>query len=397
LPLDPMLFYQSQDLDRQNVNASAQIMAQQQIEQAYQEQFNQLHPRHMARLLDHGREYFNIPRLAPFVTTRTISIGKNDDEIFWKIPAVAYLVERIPAAKVVIKPTAFTLTYLTEAKAQGLSLRAQCDDLGIPWSARLLTADEASVAAVKIASILPPSVFSQAKEKSKIGLWAENVLWLAERGAHKSVVEWAAWHMADLQSDDRDYLLSLSEIAPSTKASTIRERSLRWHRDQDLRQAVLQYGFKLSARAKIPHDLERCSHSGFDFVAFRTLEDFIEDGRDQKHCIATRFRYAAMGTHVYFSIRSGSSKIATVEYAPTGELLEIKGPTNRMPEARVVHAATGFGAIVRNGPPSTDVTAAETDTKRKEEPQPTKSVLNRLANVLAPPVRLSIDAKSWTG
>lgn len=299
------------------------------------------------------------PRLAEPRIERAITIGKAPEVLFWHIPAVAYLVEKIPAARHVIKPDGITATYLAEAKAAGYPLKKQCEDLGIPWTARLLTASESRLSVIKAASFLAPSVFAQTKACET---WGNRLCWLFERGARPAVIEWAARHIMALPDDARDYLLTLETIASTTKAKTIADRNREWHANVNHERTAAQYGFRLSDRAKSPHGIEKAEYAGYEFHAMVSFDDFYKDGQEQRHCITSRFGGALAGSRYYFSIRKDGKRLATAEYDLSGNVLELKSFANGAPPMAVKMAANAFRDIIQNGPP--------VEAKPAELPQP---------------------------
>lgn len=334
--------------------------------------------------------YPNIPR-----KVRTISIHREEGDIFFAIPSVAYLVEKIPATKILIKPHAYLVTYLAEAKALGLSLKKQCEDLGIPWTARLLTATECTMDSVKLASVLPPSIFSQAKPKDGVGLWATRLVGLYEAGASEEVMAWAAWHVLDLVNDDLDYLKTIHKIAPSTKVATIKERSTEWHRNIWRRERLASIGAHEGSKAKLPEHLssEPIEYCGHVFALLTTPDDFYDEGKEMRHCIATRFAYAQNGQRCYASVSKDGKRLATAEYdSRSGALLEIKAFANASPDSATRAAADLFGSVIRG---REHLAAPKTEADHQVSKASTKSLAQRIASAFVP--RTEFDSKGWTG
>lgn len=334
-------------------------------------------------------------RRAPQVVRRIATVGKSVTQLFFEIPAVKYLIEKIPAARVVIAQDGVTAAYLMEAKHLGLPLKKQCEDLGIPWTARLLTEGEVSVDAVKVASFLAPSVFSQSKPKERFTNWAARVLDVYESGCPEEVVTWAAWNVAALSGDDLDYLKSLKTIAPSTKPETVKERSREWHRSFHRRQQIASIGASESSRAILPEGFtgKALEFSDLTFKPLVTPDDFLDESHEMRHCISTRFHYAFGGTRFYFSISGGGKRLATAEYHLDGTLSEIKAFANAKPTSAVIDAAIAFSrsrlltAASKQAQPPWRLTS--TVPKPPEPPKPPKP---------EPHIqKLSFDASAWTG
>lgn len=58
----------------------------------------------------------------------------------------------------------------------------------------------------------------------------------------------------------------------------------------------------------------RChSHDELDFVLLETVDDFIEEGRSLRHCVATYAEFAAYGRSIIYSVRQRETRLATVE------------------------------------------------------------------------------------
>lgn len=281
---------------------------------------------------------------------RIVTIGKSPEFLFWQLPQVVFLVERIPSAKVVLKPEPMTALYLDGAKREGFSLKRQCDELGIPWSSRKLKPEQVSVDVVKMATILKPSTFVQAAASAPdIHQWGARLLWLAERGAKDAILEWAAWNQHALTQDDSDYILTLESIPMCTKAGTIKERSHEWHERQHM---VQYYGGDPTEKADPllwPDEIE-CD--GYQVVGLKTRRQFHDEGSEQRHCVRSRFEYAKRGMRVYYSIRQGNRRLATVEYSGDGEVTEIKAFANRAPSAEVKKVAEKCGHLLAQRQPA---------------------------------------------
>lgn len=318
-----------------------------------------------------------------------VSIGVEPVSLFYRLPSVMYLIEKIPAAQAVMKPDGVTATYLNEAKASGLSLKQQCKDLGIPWSSRLLSKSEVSLDAVKVAAILEPTVFAQAKPKENVGTWASRILTIHSSGAGKSVIDWAAWHVLEVGSDDIDYLGRQRDIVPSTSSKTIRERSAEWHRRIWLAPIGFASDHAPDAPAALPGCIDWSSmiFAGYEFRPLKTYADFAAEGSALRNCVSTRFPHAKRGDRVYFSMRTPKGEnVATVEYehgilSSAFHLREIKSISNAPPPPAAKLAAEKFQ----------DVVSGKVKPQADQAPAKSAPAINTI------PQKPEYDSKSWTG
>lgn len=270
---------------------------------------------------------------------RTILIGVNEEQLFWRCPVVSYLVDKIPAASAVIKPNQTTLAYLSQAKAEGYPLRKQCEDLGIPWSARLIDKACVSQDAVMAAVVLKPSPFSQSLPNDvTTNKWAGLVVSLYKKGGSDSALNWLARHYRSIQSTEvLDYLAQCGEVAITTKPDTIFKRNRDWHdqihRSRSMAEidAYRQYG-----EAKPKRDAFH--YRGFDFIPLKTAEDFYQEGREQRNCVMSRFPDAVYGRYHYYSMRKDGRRVATVQY-DADRIVEIKAACNKAVEPEIANIA----------------------------------------------------------
>lgn len=156
-------------------------------------------------------------------------------KIMLVLPEVAYLVDRVPMAKLMLKPDEIHLRFCQHAKESNMSLKEQCNILGIPWHARKIHKELVSQAALDIAKALPPSVFAQTYPSEMIPAkhWLSMVkvfitaaddkkLWMAQ-----NALESRRWW-----SDIKPYLTALQSVPSSLKASTMADRAKEWKAEQ---------------------------------------------------------------------------------------------------------------------------------------------------------------------
>ena len=221
---------------------------------------------------------------------------------------------------------------------------------------------------------MSPSMFSQTLPQGDVETWARRVVHLYEHGASAPVVHWAARHGLSVNADANDYLLTLRELAPSTKPETINKRSATWHREMSMKR------LGLVGQAVVPDHLRSVKFVGLQFDALVSPEDFWEESASMHHCVQSRFGKAVTGHCIYFSIKKDGKRVATVEYTGTNvAMTEIKGVSNAKPPEGIKTAAIRFGREVLAEATATTTTKPEADTILNwSRPKPPRqwSVLN---------------------
>ena len=381
-------------------NQQNELNRQYQMMREYQARAQQLDPYLLGQL---GQQ-----RMA---AVRSISLEVSP-RLFWSLPAVKYLVDRIPAVRVILENNLSPMAalYLQAAKDEGWPLRQQCEALGLPWHARTLTASESTNDTVSAAKVLPALVFAQARPSGEaIKPWARRIVELYGLGVSDAVLHWCAWNMEGLDRDAGDYLRTITTIAPSTKAKTVNERSREWHdrvvrgqRQQAWQLLGNSFGHRANDKAVVPHDIRTVEFHGLSFRALRTYADFVAEGSELSHCVSTRFDYARAGGRCYFSISDKGRQVATAEYANnTGNLLEIKAHRNKSPADKYRAAAEAFSEIVRSGAPASALRVSETVETAQTGNPITWAIASffgaRDAGVPNAPIAIEVDSASWTG
>lgn len=257
-------------------------------------------------------------------------------DLFWRLPAVEYLTDRIPAAKLVLRPDPMVAVYLQQAKDADYSLRKQCDELGIPWSARLLEGDELTKEAVMVAAFLPSSVFAQTKAP---GNWAHMVLQAYRLNCVDEAIVWVAFHAAEIDSDDIDYIATLENLHRSTSAATVCERSREWHEQADAEMFKRKYGYRMEASANVPAGMEEFVFAGYRFKALMSFGDFRDESKVMHHCVWSRFSMVSQCLYYSVTDAGNGNRAATIEFAREGRLLEAKGFGNAQVPDDVMQAA----------------------------------------------------------
>jgi len=266
-------------------------------------------------------------------------------DLFWRLPAVEYLVDRIPAARLVLKPEPMVAIYLQQAKETGLGLREQCEELGLPWAARLLQGDEITIEAIKVAAILTPSTFAQTK---RAGAWAGIVLHAYALGSCDEAVAWVAMHADEIERDDVDYIATLDALHRSTAPATVLERSAEWHEQVNADHFAKKHGRRPDASAHVPESLTEIVLPGYVFKALTDFGAFQAESRAMHHCVWSRFDLHS--ARIYYSVvdRETDKRVATAEFARSGSLLECQGFANGKVPGPVLAAAAEVTARIRD-------------------------------------------------
>jgi hypothetical protein len=265
-----------------------------------------------------------------------------------RLPEVAYFVEKVPIARVVIKPSAVHLRYFQHARDSGISFKAQCEALDIPWHARKIPSDCVSKNALKVARMLSASLFAQTmpSDREHFERWVRVILGCGSYGAlppHSKV--WLAHHAVEYPADGENelilsYLRSCGSLDPKASVEDVRrwaqkkqdaatrERARRgpvgilgdtihlWndggiavpdvYRDAVLemmhgtRRVPVHLGFDRArgeTREPIAYPIDDFRHGALDVTLLRTVEEFDAIGVEMQNCIGSRdgFRASADG------------------------------------------------------------------------------------------------------
>lgn len=259
----------------------------------------------------------------------------SDKDIMLRLPEVAYFVEKIPIARVVIKPTAVHLRFFQHARDSGLSFRAQCEAFNIPWHARKVPEASACKPVLKASRILSASVFGRTfpEYPQRARQWAENVIRAKTDGLSEHAIQWVAEHGAKISGTVlrtcTAYLLVTKSLPAATPVEAVlertrklAERSDRRNRDQiaaawvgidiaqrnvfeDFRGNIvrsMQIGrnrfdearsFAIQRPQNLPADNSpltypetlRAEHAGLVIEPLRTAEQFTAVGKEMGNCI----------------------------------------------------------------------------------------------------------------
>lgn len=306
------------------------------------------------------------------------------------LPEVSYLVERIPIAEVVLKPTAIHLRFCQHAKQSRMPLKEQCQLLCIPWHARKVSREVASKAALEAARITAPTVFAQAYPSgtSPAREWVARVVETKDWPA--AMRHWLAFNVLSV-SDEwelvKPYLLEAAAPAKGTAAKTVIERARDWERQVEearrqrreqmnmlaYREAMLLqlqqnqfYGAQndpylfnalhrigpgrqaVTDTSPIQYEaaaLEPFAYGNFICQLLHTHEQFRAEGTRMHHCVETYFPRAKQGVCRIVSVEERGRKHATAEFTSDWELIQVKGPANqRINSGGAVDALRAFGA-----------------------------------------------------
>jgi hypothetical protein len=233
--------------------------------------------------------------------------------------------------------------------AAGAGLREAADALGLPWWLRRLppqafTERLAKLPAdpdfsARVVNLLPSS-------PTLAGPWLERVL-QAYRACHADFALWVAKH-------DRLH----SPVAPDTtlpylaawawyssQPDTLGGRIVRrpWSPSLSPRRAIeemaawrkrIALALSLAAQNDDPW-LDDGTAQGFDFVALRSIDDFIAESEIMDNCLDGFGEKIDTGTSYVFSIRNEGKPVGDVEIGPHGldgrvpTIVQLRGPRNR--------------------------------------------------------------------
>lgn len=164
----------------------------------------------------------------------------GDKSLMLLLPEVSYFVERIPIAKVVLKPSAVHLRFMQHARDSRMPLKKQCAALDIPWHARKVPANLVHKDVLKVARVLSASTFCQTMPSTAEGMerWRYAILRGHEQRLQPHAMRWLAHHGAELpfgQNNLFPYLSEIGSLAASTTIDVVKRRAEK-KRDRDLGQ-----------------------------------------------------------------------------------------------------------------------------------------------------------------
>lgn len=346
-------------------------------------------------------------------------------EIMLALPEVAYLVERVPVTRVVLKPTAIHLRFCQHARESNMPLKEQCRILGVPWHARKITAPVATKASLEAARITAPSVFAQAYPGTDTDARAWSATVVETKAWPAAIRHWLAFNLLAV-SDEWELVKSYlvegptlgNGIAPKTVIERAKERKkqrdeamerrraemnmINWggiaHREMaaylqqanpyDAQRAMNAYQrqvmdqlywgnnnqrqTQVEDRSPVVYDarlLEPFAYGNFTVRLLNTHEQFTAEGERMHHCVGTYFPRAKQGVCRIVSVEQAGRKHATAEFTADWELVQVKGPANtRIDSGRAVDALRAYG-------------------RRQVEP----------AGAVEAPKAVEADSSSWTG
>lgn len=336
-------------------------------------------------------------------------------QMMFALPEVDYLVSRIPAARHVIEPDAVILRYLQHARETGISLKAQCKALGVPWCLRKVPAefvanDGTLAAAYSVSSVVSPHDFSarMPDNAAEFARWVQRVQFAAiGREMTGPSLRWWVYHATEAGADECDELVDYLRLhAPiddvRISLANVRNKSVQWHNDIRLRrveremlyrrdEAMIMYNIMGSLGERQPvwlregHQYEpRClaefSHNGFTARLLDTYDDFSAEGRAMHHCVASYYQFRLRGRAHIASVRKGRKRVATVEFDTEWRPRQVKGPCNSAVVDQRVHAVIeAFAGHMLN--PAPEASSPEPEafaSSPTEERRPVLSVSSRL-------------------
>lgn len=190
----------------------------------------------------------------------------SDKELMLKLPEVAYLVDRVPIMRLVLKPKAVHLRFLQHARDSKMSLKEQCAAFDVPWHARKVPAATASDAVLEASRLLSAVDFGQTFPGDNPQRWAINVV--GTRQFTPSARRWVAFHGHEI-ADFGAISGYLRDAYPPV--STSYESVLKKARE---RQRGFRVGLYADGGLVLPRDLAALVHPRF---IFDPREDLVED------------------------------------------------------------------------------------------------------------------------
>ena len=243
--------------------------------------------------------------------------------------------------------TAATREHTFELVATGASLREAADALGLPWWLRRLP--PGAFAEPLPTFPLEPN-FSQhianliPREERVLAIWLARVshaletagdayaLWLARQRDLVSPPEdlfafMAAWAWFSSRPGLLGHRLLRRPWTPAMSFKRAREELTAWRQRLRLIET-------LGPGIETPW-LADATAGGFDFVALRTVEDFIAESEALENCLDQYADQLHTGLTAVFSIRKGSRRVACVEIGLHDEevsmpnIVQLRGVRNR--------------------------------------------------------------------
>jgi hypothetical protein len=225
-----------------------------------------------------------------------------------------------------------------ELVAAGAPLREAADALGLGWWLRRLPARAFSAPlpafpldqdfALRIGNLVPG-------DERVVPLWLARVGHALEAGGGAEYALWIA-RQGDLAAHPDDLFLFMAAWAWfSAHPGLPGHRFLRrpWTPEMSLKRAreeLAVWRQRLRLIESLGPGIERTwlvdgPASGFDFVALRTVDDFIAESEALENCLDQYADQLHAGLTAVFSIRKGARRIACVEIGMHGE--EVTMPT----------------------------------------------------------------------
>lgn len=246
-----------------------------------------------------------------------------------KTPEVAYFLDKIPAAEVLInKEGPALVSFFLSAKANGLSLREQCDAIGFPWILRNEKAGDVSMEVVHLGNMIEPKKFGQFRKGVKdLRVCAKHLMNLYQVGYSMSLIEWVfknfqeivEWAGTDVE-DLMDYWSTLKDVDLKLPPSAMLRRNEEWHEEmwQKAGRREAMEMERVFGVIRVPEELERLREFSFHGLKFKMLTsalDFVKEGSTMRHCIRQHYGSVIDGFAVVFSVTDEQGKrVATAKY-----------------------------------------------------------------------------------
>ncbi len=251
-----------------------------------------------------------------------------------------------------------------ELVMDGAPLRQAARALGLPWWLRKLPAaaftqplaklaDDPAIAR-RMASLVPPALSDRDS-----AMWLHRVL-AAEQACHERFALWIARHKSATLgvAFGRRFFLIAAWAWYSERPDTFAHRLIAkpWHPRMGLRAALneaeiwrqhIELAARLGEDGRQPWFDDGSAH-GYDFVALRTVEDFLAEAEAMRNCLDQYASELADGLSHVISIRKNGERVADLEIVPDEDgsglpaIKQLRGPRNARAHPQVWRATRAW-------------------------------------------------------
>lgn len=161
--------------------------------------------------------------------------------------------------------------------------------------------------------------------------WAEAILWFCQQDAlDRTQVAPLCDYLARRFDDSGDFRVT------GRSSRRLLEEMERWHRELAVTQAVCAGSFGASGfcdvriERPVVRSGRRLAPGIWTVTELETAIDLVEEGRVQRHCVASLAGYAQTGTRSYWSLRLGGCRCVTIEVDNRRRsVMQVRGRYNR--------------------------------------------------------------------